>query len=246
MNCVPCAWAEPCTAPLVSDIAQLTRTSRRSVMTEPTPLLPRCPPSPWPSAAPSTSFGAWSGSRTPSARRSPTRREMLKLIASENYASPATLLTMGELVPATSTPRAPIGRRFYAGCRNVDTVEALAAEHARELFGAQHATSSRTRDRRQPRRLLGRLADRVEAPALERAVSAASTTCRTPTGQSCVEAFGNQRMLGMSLDAGGHLTHGCRPNISGRCSTSAAMAPTRPPQLDATRPCAPRPASSSR
>src|SRR2546430_10879023 len=29
-------------------------------------------------------------------------------------------------------------------------------------------------------------------------------------------AFGNQRMLGMSLDAGGHLTHGFRPNISGK------------------------------
>src|SRR3712207_8330171 len=29
--------------------------------------------------------------------------------------------------------------RFYAGCQNVDTVEALAAEHARELFGAPHA-----------------------------------------------------------------------------------------------------------
>ena len=32
-----------------------------------------------------------------------------------------------------------VGHRFYAGCQNVDTVEALAAEHARELFGATYA-----------------------------------------------------------------------------------------------------------
>ena len=32
-----------------------------------------------------------------------------------------------------------VGHRFYAGCQNIDTVEALAAEHARELFGAEYA-----------------------------------------------------------------------------------------------------------
>src|SRR3546814_15937164 len=32
-----------------------------------------------------------------------------------------------------------VGHRFYAGCQNVDTVESLAAEHARELFGAEYA-----------------------------------------------------------------------------------------------------------
>src|ERR1044071_1570233 len=66
------------------------------------------------------------------------QREMLKLIASENYASPATLLAMGNWF-SDKYAEGTIGRRFYAGCRNVDTVESLAAEHARELFGAQHA-----------------------------------------------------------------------------------------------------------
>src|SRR5690606_26848778 len=66
------------------------------------------------------------------------QREMLKLIASENYASPATLLAMGNWF-SDKYAEGTIGRRFYAGCRNVDTVEALAAEHARELFGARHA-----------------------------------------------------------------------------------------------------------
>src|ERR671932_2555248 len=66
------------------------------------------------------------------------QRESLKLIASENYASPAVLLAMGNWLSDEYAEGTP-GRRFYAACQNVDTVERLAAEHARELFGAQHA-----------------------------------------------------------------------------------------------------------
>jgi glycine hydroxymethyltransferase len=136
------------------------------------------------------------------------QREMLKLIASENYASPATLLAMGNWF-SDKYAEGTIGRRFYAGCRNVDTVEALAAEHARELFGAQHAYA-------QPHSGIDAnlvafwavLAQQVEAPALEKAGVRQVNELR--------QSFGNQRMLGMSLDAGGHLTHGFRPNISGK------------------------------
>ena len=66
------------------------------------------------------------------------QRASLKLIASENYASPAVLLAMGNWF-SDKYAEGTIGRRFYAGCQNVDTVESLAAEHARELFGAPHA-----------------------------------------------------------------------------------------------------------
>src|SRR5213080_5152466 len=66
------------------------------------------------------------------------QRGSLKLIASENYASPAVLLTMGTWF-SDKYAEGTIGHRFYAGCQNVDTVEALAAEHARELFGAEYA-----------------------------------------------------------------------------------------------------------
>ena len=63
-----------------------------------------------------------------------------------------------------------VGHRFYAGCQNVDTVEAIAAEHARELFGAPYAYV-------QPHSGIDAnlvafwaiLATRVEAPALGRA-----------------------------------------------------------------------------
>src|ERR1700747_356953 len=66
------------------------------------------------------------------------QRRQLKLIASENYASPAVLLAMGNWLSDKYAEGTP-GHRFYAGCQNVDTVEALAAEHARELFGAPYA-----------------------------------------------------------------------------------------------------------
>src|SRR4051794_14340814 len=46
------------------------------------------------------------------------QREMLKLVASENYASPATLLAMGNWF-SDKYAEGTVGRRFYAGCRNV-------------------------------------------------------------------------------------------------------------------------------
>ncbi|MEZ5194459.1 MAG: hypothetical protein R2734_19630 [Nocardioides sp.] len=87
------------------------------------------------------------------ARKLADQRASLKLIASENYASPAVLLTMGTWF-SDKYAEGTVGHRFYAGCQNVDTVEALAAEHARELFGAPYAYAQPLGHRRQPRRLL--------------------------------------------------------------------------------------------
>jgi glycine hydroxymethyltransferase len=144
------------------------------------------------------------------------QREMLKLIASENYASPATLLAMGNWF-SDKYAEGTIGRRFYAGCRNVDTVEALAAEHARALFGAEHAYV-------QPHSGIDAnlvafwavLSQRVESPALKRAEVRQVNDLSEQDWATLRAEFNNQRMLGMSLDAGGHLTHGFRPNISGK------------------------------
>src|SRR6476469_2173169 len=66
------------------------------------------------------------------------QRASLKLIASENYASPAVLLTMGTWL-SDKYAEGTVGHRFYAGCQNIDTVEQAAADHARELFNAPHA-----------------------------------------------------------------------------------------------------------
>jgi glycine hydroxymethyltransferase len=144
------------------------------------------------------------------------QRASLKLIASENYASPAVLLTMGTWF-SDKYAEGTVGHRFYAGCQNVDTVEALAAEHARELFGAEYAYA-------QPHSGIDAnlvafwaiLAARIEAPALETYGAKNVNELSEADWERLRAELGNQRMLGMSLDAGGHLTHGFRPNISGK------------------------------
>jgi glycine hydroxymethyltransferase len=145
------------------------------------------------------------------------QRSSLKLIASENYASPAVLLTMGTWL-SDKYAEGTVGHRFYAGCQNIDTVEALAAEHARELFGAEYAYA-------QPHSGIDAnlvafwaiLAERIEQPELARHGGVKSVNDLTEEEwEDLRHKFGNQRALGMSLDAGGHLTHGFRPNISGK------------------------------
>ena len=144
------------------------------------------------------------------------QRSSLKLIASENYASPAVLLTMGTWL-SDKYAEGTIGHRFYAGCQNVDTVESLAAEHARELFGAPYAYA-------QPHSGIDAnlvafwsiLAHRVEGPWLEKFAVKSVNDLSEADWESLRAELGNQRLLGMSLDAGGHLTHGFRPNISGK------------------------------
>src|SRR4026208_245494 len=144
------------------------------------------------------------------------QRASLKLIASENSAAPAVLLTMGTWF-SDKYAEGTVGHRFYAGCQNVDTVEALAAEHARELFGAPYAYV-------QPHSGIDAnlvafwsiLAHRVESPELAKLGAKNVTELPDADWEELRGKLGNQRLLGMSLDSGGHLTHGFRPNISGK------------------------------
>src|SRR3954462_5312612 len=144
------------------------------------------------------------------------QRDSLKLIASENYASPAVLLTMGNWL-SDKYAEGTIGHRFYAGCQNVDTVETVAAEHAAALFGSPHAYV-------QPHSGIDAnlvaywaiLATRVEAPGLADAGVKNVNDLSEADWEQLRVKLGNQRLMGMSLDAGGHLTHGFRPNISGK------------------------------
>lgn len=144
------------------------------------------------------------------------QRASLKLIASENYASLPVLLTMGSWL-SDKYAEGTIGHRFYAGCQNVDTVEAVAAEHACELFGAEHAYV-------QPHSGIDAnlvaywsiLAHRVESPALERLGAKNVNDLSEEDWETLRRSFAEQRVMGMSLDVGGHLTHGFRPNISGK------------------------------
>jgi glycine hydroxymethyltransferase len=78
------------------------------------------------------------------------------------------------------------GRRYYGGCQHVDVVEQLAIDRARELFGCQYAN--------------------VQPNSGSQANQAVMLAVAKP----------GDTILGMSLDAGGHLTHGAAPNLSGK------------------------------
>ncbi|NLI84993.1 MAG: glycine hydroxymethyltransferase [Propionibacterium sp.] len=144
------------------------------------------------------------------------QRHSLKLIASENYASLTTLLGLGTWL-SDKYAEGTIGHRFYAGCQNIDTVESVAAEHARELFGAEYAYA-------QPHSGIDAnlvaywaiLSHLVERPALEKYHAKTVNDLDQADWDELRYALGNQRLMGMSLDAGGHLTHGFRHNISGK------------------------------
>ncbi len=144
------------------------------------------------------------------------QRRTLKLIASENFASPATLLAMGNWLSDKYAEGSP-GHRFYAGCDNVDRIERETAELARTLFGADHAYV-------QPHSGIDAnlvafwsvLTARVENPALERLGAKTPGELSAADWETLRRELGDQKMMGMALDAGGHLTHGFRPNVSGK------------------------------
>ena len=150
------------------------------------------------------------------------QRRQLKLIASENYASPAVLLAMGNWFSDKYAEGTP-GHRFYAGCEVVDQVETIAVDHAKALFGSDHAYV-------QPHSGIDAnlvafwaiLSARVEAPALAELGVRHVNDLTADAWEALRRHLGSQRMIGMALDAGGHLTHGFRPNISGKLFEQAS------------------------
>ena len=144
------------------------------------------------------------------------QRAYLKLIASENYCSLATQAAMGNLLTDKYAEGFP-GTRFYEGCDNIDDIEAYACAQACKLFGCDHAYV-------QPHS--GADANMVAFWAILQArivvPKMAETTAKDPGALSHGEwerirqSLGNQRLLGLNLAAGGHLTHGYRHNVSGK------------------------------
>lgn len=142
------------------------------------------------------------------------QRTHLKLIASENFSSIASQLAMGNLL----TDKYSEGyayHRFYAGCDNVDAIEAIACEYACQLFGAEHAYV-------QPHSgadanlvaYWAILNARVQVPTLaEMGITNPSEMSREMWNQ-VREKLGNQKILGLDYYSGGHLTHGYRQNVS--------------------------------
>ncbi|HZB97945.1 MAG TPA: hypothetical protein VE219_05045, partial [Candidatus Sulfotelmatobacter sp.] len=141
------------------------------------------------------------------------QRANLKLIASENYSSLATQLAQGNLFTDKYAEGYP-HHRFYAGCDNVDAVEAEATELACQIFGAQHAYV-------QPHSgadanlvaFLAILSAKVEAPLLESLGEKDPSQLSREDWARVRHAFHNQRLVAMDYYSGGHLTHGYRHNI---------------------------------
>ncbi|MCG8692533.1 MAG: serine hydroxymethyltransferase, partial [Minwuiales bacterium] len=113
------------------------------------------------------------------------QQDEIELIASENIVSPAVLAAQGSVLTNKYAEGYP-GRRYYGGCRHVDTAEQLAIERACALFGCGFANV-------QPHS--GAQANQTVFLALLKP---------------------GDTFLGLGLSAGGHLTHGAAPNLSGK------------------------------
>ncbi len=109
----------------------------------------------------------------------------LELIASENFTYPAVLEAQGSVLTNKYAEGYP-ARRWYGGCEQVDKVEVLAIERAKQLFGAEHAN--------------------VQPHSGSQANFAVYSAVLQP----------GDKVLGMNLSHGGHLTHGNPANFSGK------------------------------
>ena len=113
------------------------------------------------------------------------QRDTLEMIASENFVPQAILEATGSVLTNKYAEGYP-GRRYYGGCDQVDIVETLAIERAKQVFGAEHAN--------------------VQPHSGAQANNAAYMALLEP----------GDTIMGLALDHGGHLSHGMKLNISGK------------------------------
>ena len=118
------------------------------------------------------------------------QRSHIELIASENLVSKAVMAAMGSQASVNTNDNKYAegypGKRYYGGCEYVDVVETLAIERAKKLFGCEYAN--------------------VQPHSGAQANLAAFFAMVEP----------GDTVMGMSLDCGGHLSHGSPVNISGK------------------------------
>ncbi len=112
------------------------------------------------------------------------QRANIELIASENIVSEAVMEAMGSVLTNKYAEGYP-GKRYYGGCEDVDIVENLARDRAKQLFGADHVN--------------------VQPHSGAQANMAVYLAALNP----------GDTVLGMNLAHGGHLTHGSPVNASG-------------------------------
>ncbi len=113
------------------------------------------------------------------------QKNNIELIASENFCSKDVREAAGSILTNKYAEGYP-GHRYYGGCVNVDAIEDLARDRAKELFGADHAN--------------------VQPHSGSQANMGVYMSVLKP----------GDRVLGMDLAAGGHLTHGAKVSFSGK------------------------------
>jgi len=111
--------------------------------------------------------------------------ETLEMIASENHVSLPVLVALGSVLTDKYAEGYP-GKRYYCGNQNVDSIERLAIQRAKKLFGAEHAN--------------------VQPHCGTSANLAVYLAALRP----------GEKILGMELAHGGHLSHGMKVNASGK------------------------------
>lgn len=116
------------------------------------------------------------------------QNDNIELIASENFTSLSVLEAMGSVLTNKYAEGYP-AKRWYGGCENVDVVEQLAIDRAKQLFGAEHANV-------QPH---------------------SGTSANIAVFMALLEP--GDKILGMDLTHGGHLSHGHKMNYSGKFYT---------------------------
>ncbi len=148
------------------------------------------------------------------------QRAHLKLIASENFSSLAVQLAMGNLL-TDKYAEGFVHHRFYAGCENVDAAEAVAEREAKDLFQADEVYV-------QPHSGVDAnlvafwcmLYHRFQTPEMERLGKKHVEALTTEEHEKIRQSMVNSTLMGMSLEAGGHLTHGFRFNMFSKMSRS--------------------------
>jgi glycine hydroxymethyltransferase len=127
--------------------------------------------------------------------------DKIVLIASENYVSRAVLEAQGSIFTNKYAEGYP-GRRYYGGCEYADTVENLAIQRAKQIFGAEHVN--------------------VQPHSGSQANMAVYFAFLKP----------GDKILGMRLSHGGHLSHGASVNFSGSLYTNVSYGVNKDGYID--------------
>ena len=113
------------------------------------------------------------------------QQNTIELIASENFVSSNVLKAQGSILTNKYAEGYP-GKRYYGGCVNVDTVESIAIDNAKKLFGVKYANV-------QPH---------------------SGSSANMAVYRALINK--GDKVLGMNLNSGGHLTHGSLMSFSGQ------------------------------